>query len=98
MSGTVAWAEPKKRMTKRHSGTEPATKTVAEVATWRAAAMVRFNRLNCSQGHSSGALVLPGRRGREIAGSVRPITRVMLRKSRRYGGLDKAAVMSRHYV
>ena len=32
------------------------------------------------------------------AGSVRPLTQVMIRKSRRYGRLDKAAVMSRHYV
>ncbi len=57
-------------MTKRQSETEPATKTVAEVAhaRGRCAAMVRFNRLNCRQGHSSGALLLPGRRAREIAG------------------------------
>ena len=59
-------------MTKRQSETEPATKTVAEVAhaRGRCAAMVRFKRLNCRQGHSSGALLLPGRRAREIAGYV----------------------------
>ena len=52
MSGTVAWAEPKKRMTKRHSGTEPATKTVAEVAHAR--------RAGCGNGALQSAQLQPG--------------------------------------
>ena len=50
MRGAVERADQKRRMTKRQSETEPATKTVAEVARmrWRYGAMVRFKRLNCS--------------------------------------------------
>ncbi len=48
----------------------------------RGAAMVRFKRLTCSQEHGSRALLLPGRRARRIAGSVRPTSDVTARKPR----------------
>ncbi len=65
----VERADPKRRMTKGQSEAEAATKFVAEVAHARGryGAMVRFKRLTSSQGHSSGgALLLTGRRAREI--------------------------------
>jgi hypothetical protein len=74
-------------MTKRQSETEPVSKTVVEVAhaLGGCAAVVRFKRLNCSQGHGSGALLLPGRRARDIAGYGGRRPEVTARKARYYG-------------
>ena len=78
----------------RQSETEPATKTVAEVAHARAGSWqwCASNAYLC-EGHSSGGtLLLTGRRRRRDRGFERSLPDLMAGNARRYGHSDKLAL------